>query len=367
MNHEKQLQALLSACTVFAAVIILFKYSLLAQEPPEIIRNYAFNITRYYVTVAIFFMSLFANLLLRRLKINRPARYTSYFDQKSALKKKPIPPSAKEIWEAFAGCCTTPKYIICGLALFIILAANHASIFFPGFLSRLPQLLFDYDNYGNIAKNNIWLAVSAFSILLLGFVIINQNHHIRANNRLVNRQNLIINAHSNIAIGKLRATFMNIDRTFLSLNKLEYILNAKTPNSLKLSGGQILLHLRIDIKLNNDYSVTEFYIRHLSILMDDVALECANYQTKFHQIFTVDNEFILSFYVKFTDADEKKLEQKFNDKANFLIYYNFIVKNSFGVITDMFGSAVYKKSPEQNTESFDYITDGAKANQYFYI
>ncbi|MCL2496630.1 MAG: hypothetical protein FWF04_04360, partial [Clostridiales bacterium] len=292
---------------------------------------------------------------------------TSYFDQKSGLKRKPVPPRAQDIREAFRGYLRVPRYMIGGLILLIVLAINHAAVFYPGSLSGLPLLFFDYDSAGNIIKSNVWLAVSSLSILFLGLVIIYQNIHIKANNRLANRQNLIINAHSNITLGNLRAAFVDIEKTFLSLNKLEYILSAKTPESIKLPGGQVLLHLRINIHLNNDYAVSEFYIRHLSILVYDVALECANYQTEFHQVFTVDNEFILSFYVKFSDADQLKLAQKFAAKSHFIIYYNFIIKNSFGVITDMFGSALYEKSPEQYREIMNYTVHGAKANQYFYM
>lgn len=359
MKTGQKLKIVLYIAAAITAGIILLLFSPLSAAPPDIMW--------YYTLIAVFCLLLFAAAMINQLRKRWQVKYKSYLDQNNSLKKKLLRPTMQELREAFAACCARPRYILCGGLLLLVFYINYLLVFVPGGIAGLPGLLFDYNAAGRIEKSNIWLAVTCLCVLFLSGVILRQNYYIRLNGKLANRQNLIINAHSNIALANMDVLFTDINKMFLSASKLEYILNAKPVAGLRQLRNQALLNLRVHIKLNNDYSVTEFYIRQLSLFVEDMVIECDNYQNKFYQVFAEDNEFVLNFYIRFAETNPDLLMAKLADSPSIKIYYNFVVKNSFSVITDLYGSAVYEQVEEQSADSLQYITRDARGNQYFYI
>jgi hypothetical protein len=319
----------------------------------------------YYVTITLFWLLLLFRLLLAQWQKTYVLTYKSYIGPGNKIRKKLILPSKKEIALSAAG-LLKPHYITGLMVTALLFLLNHLLLFYPYYLARQFPLLFSDTGALRFSQENILLSACLASVLALAATVWTQTQEIKQHNQTYSNQNLIINAHSHAALAGLRVRFDDGDQMFLSTNKLEYVLQAKIKPALLQSQGHILLHIALSLVLKGKIPVTEFYVKRLSLFVADAVIECENFRRKYYPLFMVNNTFILNFYILCRETSAQKLAERFLTAGGLRLYFNFILKNGAGVITEYYGTALYEREYSAGN-SFNYLLNEAKDNQYFYM
>ncbi|MCL1905986.1 MAG: hypothetical protein FWG06_03140, partial [Clostridiales bacterium] len=219
---------------------------------------------------------------------------------------------------------------------------------------------------GRFSRENILLTACLVCVLALAAAVLRQTEEIKRNNKAYSLQNLIINGHSHVALGEMQIRFDDGEQMFLSINKLEFVLQAKGIQALYQPQSQALLQISLALKLGSDIPVTEYYIKRLSLFAADTVIECENPQKKFYPLYAVNGTFALNFYTCCKDVAAEKLTGKFFAAAGLRLYYSFVIKNSAGVITELYGTALYEKA-SYDRGNLHYTLQETKDNQYYYM
>jgi hypothetical protein len=356
MSIDKIITAFISIGITVTIALILLMSAPWGNAPP---------VAPYYATVAVFWLLLILRILLAQWQKNNAVTYKSYIGPDNKVKKMLIIPSRKEIAEAAAG-LLEQHYVIVLVLLVLLFMLNHLLLFAPNYMAgRLPWL-YSTEGASRFSRENILLAACLASVLALAAAVLAQTREIKQNNKTYSVQNLIVNAHSRVDLDDLHIRLDDSDQMFLSLNKQEYILQAKEIPSLRQPKSQTLLQITLSLKLGADIPVTEFYIKRLSLFVADTVIECENIPQKFHPLFAINNNYTLDFYIFCKEVVARLLAEKFYAVPRLRLYFCFVMKNSVGVITELYGTALYDK--ENSTEnSLYYSVQETRANQYYYI
>ena len=319
----------------------------------------------YYGSIGVFWLFLFLRLLLAQWKKNRDFTYKSYLGINNKIKKKLLMPSGEEIARMF-GALLNPLYLLGLAALALAFILNHMILYFPASLTAHFSWLTNAQIFGRLSLERVLMALCLVGLIVLAGVVLAQTRAIKQNNKAYNIQNLIIHAHSQAALGSLQITLDTGDQMFLSLNKTEYILKAKAVPVLRHPSGQALLQIIISLRLDGSIPLTEFYVKRLSLFIADMVIECENDSQRFYPLFAVNNDFALDFYVLFKQTSAQKLVGKVLNAAGLRLYFCFILKNSVGVVTELYGTALYEKELVSG-DCLRFSLQESKGNQYFYI
>ena len=319
----------------------------------------------YYLIVTVFWLFLLLRILLGQWQKNRAITYKSYIGQDNRVKKRLLMPSGKELIKAASGLLQL-NYLVSLFLLALLFYLNHLLLFAPYYATELLPRFFAGQWAGRFSQVNILLTAGVASLLLLAGTVLDQTQEIKKNNRIYNIQNLIIHAHSHVSLDKLSIHFIDGEKMFATMNKTEYILQAKPLPTIHLPHGQALLQISLSVKLAGDIPLTEFYIKGLSLFVGDLVIECENFHHKFYSLFAVNNDSLLNFYINCKDVASLKLSENFLEAGDIRLYYNFVLKNSVGVITEFYGTALYEKEPA-SLGIFSYVPHESKNNQYYYM
>ena len=319
----------------------------------------------YYVIVAMFWLLLILRLLLAEWRRSQEVIYKSYLGPDNKVRRKLILPGWEELAKMAVG-LLRPSCIVglVGLALFFLL--NHLLLFSPGFLMEHFPGVFQMSLASRFSQGDILLSASLVSVLLLAAAVLRQTQEIKQNNRAYNIQSLIINAHSHISLDALDLRFDDSDQMFISMNKLEYVLQAKPMTTLYQPQSQALLRMSLALKLGGDIPVTEYYIKRLSLFVGDTVIECENFRQDYYPLYAINNVFTLNFYVLCKEVAAAKLSDKFYEIKKLRFYYSLILKNSVGVISELYGTALYEKERQEGGK-LQYLLQETRDNQYYYI
>jgi ABC-type multidrug transport system fused ATPase/permease subunit len=302
---------------------------------------------------------LLLRLLLAQWQKDYARTYKSYIGPDNKVRKKLIMPKGKEIAEMLGG-LLRPQYLLALAVLIFLFVLNHLLLFAPFYLQEyFPRLWV-------ASWENILLAFCLVSVLMLAATVLAQTQEIKQNNQAYNIQNLIINAHSQVDLGYLQIDLDDSDKLFLSLNKMEYIMQAKSIPSLRQPQSQTLLQISLFLKVSGDIPITEFYVKRLSLFVADIVIEGENVQQKFYPLFAVNNNYNINFYICCKEVPALKLTKRFFSTNDLRLYFCFILKNSVGVITELYGTALYEREQIPGI-SLCYMPQEIKGNQYFYI
>jgi len=264
------------------------------------------------------------------------------------------------------GSWLTPAYISGLLILILLFLLNHGLLFFSAYLTDYIPWLFRGDAIQNYPEANYLLIGCLAGVLFLALAVVAQTKEIKENNKTYSMQNLIINAHSKVSLEDLHIHLDADDTLFLSLNKLEYVLHAKTVPAIRLARSKTMIKVVLSLKVTGTIPVTDFYAKRLSLLIGDINIECENNQQQFYPLYAENNIYTLAFYIYFNNAERRKLVERFSVSSGLRMYYCFIIKNSVGVITELYGTSLYEKN-NKSTKIAKYKPKDVKGNQYFYL
>ncbi|MCL1976370.1 MAG: hypothetical protein FWG61_09455 [Firmicutes bacterium] len=322
-------------------------------------------IALYYVALTVFWLFLIIRLLFSQWQKNHAVSYKSYIGPNNTIRKKMILPTIKEIAPT-AAVLLKPHYMLGLAGMLLLFIINHLVLFYPIYMERQFYFLINLIENSHISRESTLFAACLISVLALAGAVLNQSREIKQNNLAYNMQNLIIHAHSKAALDVMQILVVDGDQLFLTINKLEYVLHAKPITALRHPQQQTLLRLLLNLKLDGDIPITEFYVKRLSLYVADTVIECDNTSTKFYPLFAANNKFILDFYILCNEVLPQRLSERFIIASGIRLYYCFLLKNSVGVITELYGAALYEKETAATGE-LHYILNENKGNQYYYL
>jgi len=353
MTADKIIAVIIDIAFVFTAALVLLICTPWAAAPP--------SSAAYTMIVIAFWLLLLVRLWFAQWCKRRDLTYKSYIGHNNGVKKKLLDPRRKALARAARG-LLKPRYVVVLVILALLFGLNHLLLFYPDKTAASWQ---QFWGAGSPGRSDLLLLAAVVSVLALAGAVLAQTRELKKNNRIFHVQNLIIQAHSRVDLDKLYLRFVDSEKMFLAANKTEYILQAKPLPAIKLPHGQALLQTELSLKLMSEIPVTEFYVKRLSLLVADVVIECENYRQNFYPLFAVNNVFTLNFYIQCKEVSSLKLSEKFGESAFIRLYYSFVLKNSVGVNTELYGAALYEK--EQASGALLYLPREARDNQYFYI
>ena len=357
MTIDKIIASLLNIVLAIASALLLLISAPWTGAPPKM--------TPYYITVAVFWLLLIFRLLLTEWQNSRDILYKSYLGPDNKVKKKLISPNREELSKITAG-LLKPRYLLSLTLLALLFLLNHLLLFAPYYLTERFPSIFKSAAGLSFSQESILLTACLICVLALAAAVLSQTREIKQNNRAFSVQNLIINAHSHASLDELNIRFDDSDQMFISMNKMEYVLQAKAIAALHQPQSQALVRMSLAVKLGGDIPITEFYIKRMSLFVADVVIECENFRQEYYPLFAVNNIYMLNFYILCKEVAAKKLIEKFYLSAGLRIYFSIIMKNSVGVITELYGTALYGKARHEGGK-LHYLLQESRDNQYFYM
>ena len=321
--------------------------------------------TLYYITLSAFWFFLILRLLLTEWQKNHTITYKSFLGPHNEVRKRLIMPGSKEIAET-AAVLLKPSYLLGLAGLFLLCVLNHLLLFYPFYTNKQFGLLFGLLEGSSISQESVLLAACLASVLALAGAVFSLSREIKQNNHAYNIQNLIINAHSPVALSEMQIRPVDGDQLMLTVNKLEYVLQSKPIAALRQPQQQTLIRLILSLNLSGDIPVTEFFIKRFSMFIGDIAIECESNSPKFYPLYAVDNVYALDFYILSKEVLPQRLNEKFILATGLRLYYSLLLKNSVGVVTELYGVAFYEKNNITGS-TLHYLLRENKGNQYFYV
>jgi len=357
MAVDKILIILINIALAIISTLLLLTSALWTNAPPAA--------APYGVMVTVFWLLLLVRLLLTQWQSNQTVTYKSYIGPDNKVKKKLLMPGWREFAKAATGLLRF--HYLLGLAVLALLfVLNHLLLFFPQYLAEQFSWFAFLTQDSRFSRENILLAACLASVLALAGAVMAQTQEIKRNNRAYNIQNLIINAHSRIALDKLHINLVDGDQMFLSTNKLEYVLQAKATPAIKQPSSSALLQVDLSLRLGGNIPVTEFYVKRLSLFSAGTVIECENFRQKFYPLFAVNHLYALNFYIHCKGAQQESLTEKLSAAGGLRLYYSLVLKNSVGIVTELYGTALYEKE-QTSAKDLQYLLQEAKDNQYYYM